>query len=60
MNIVTNVYFTLLVDCYDNKGELKHVEKLLHKIPYCCLGEFGGFKALHLFAFFLKLALHYN
>jgi len=60
MNIATNVYFTLLVDCYNNKGELGRVEKPLQKMPYCCLGEFGGFKGLNLFAFFPKLALHPN
>jgi hypothetical protein len=60
VNITTNVHFTLLVDCYNDEGELERVEKPLHKIPHCCLGEFSGFKALHLFAFFPKLALHPN
>jgi len=58
INIASNVYFILLVDCYNDKGELKQVEKLLYEIPYCCLGRFSGFKGLDLFAFFLKLALH--
>jgi hypothetical protein len=48
MNIATNVYFTLLVDCYNDEGELECVEKSLHEIPYCCLREFSGFEALHL------------
>jgi hypothetical protein len=30
----------------------------IQRQPYCCLGEFSGFEALHLFAFFPKLALH--
>jgi hypothetical protein len=58
MNITTNVHFTLPVDCYNDEGELERVEKSLHDIPHCCLGEFSGFEALHLFAFFPKLALH--
>ena len=58
MNIASNVHFTLPVDCYNDEGELKRVEKSLHEIPHCCLGEFSGFEGLHLFAFFPKLALH--
>jgi hypothetical protein len=60
MNIATNVRFTLPVDCYNDEGELERVERPLHKIPHCCLGEFSGFEAPHLFAFFPKLALHPN
>jgi hypothetical protein len=58
MNIATHVHFTLTVDCYNDEGELERVERPLHKIPHCCLGEFSGFEALHLFAFFPKLVLH--
>lgn len=60
MNIASNVHFTLPVDCYNDDDELERVQTPLHKIPHCCLGEFGGFEGLHLFAFFPKLALHPN
>jgi hypothetical protein len=59
MNIATNVHFTLPVDSYNKKGELESVQMPLQKIPHCCLSEIGGFKALYLYAFFPKLALHH-
>jgi hypothetical protein len=58
MNITTNVHFTLPVDSYNDDSELVQVQKPLHKIPHRCLYEIDGFKALHLFVFPPKLALH--